>query len=234
MKKIFLSSFTIFTLLLASCSKGDFTIDLNGGGGWGGWGMPVFNISSFDTSALGYVRLPLKRYYIYKDQSTGFTDSVVVTQSNDSSAFLPALPGYSIGFVSYIYKLTLTGFTGSSSQIWYSGTSTSDFPPGIGTASTPVTIIDSNFTLSGGSGSLPTFWCPFNSAGVGQYSYIPSLTIEGITYTGVHVFNTSNGLLPTNPNYTSTEFCWVKGIGIIKKEIRTFNSVKTSLLVRFG
>jgi len=63
---------------------------------------------------------------------------------------------------------------------------------------------------------------------------MPSVNIEGKTYTDVHSFFSSNGLPASNPGYLATTFWWVKGIGIIKREIKTNNSVKTSLLLRHG
>lgn len=60
------------------------------------------------------------------------------------------------------------------------------------------------------------------------------MTIEGVTYTAVQSFYYYNMLPSTDINYQASVVYWVKGIGIIKKEIRTYNSVKTSLLVRYG
>lgn len=233
MKKIIFYCFTVLAFLTTSCSKDDIAINLSGG--WGGWNIPTFNWSDFDTSAIQYIKLPAKRYYIYKDPLLGTTDSVVVTQSTDSSAFQTAGPGYPFTYIYSIYKLTLTSFTTTTNTIWYTGTALCDFPAGyVLPTSGTAKIMDSNFILAGAPGSLPAFWHPFVTNGMNQYTYIPSLTIEGFNYAAVHKFFTTNGLQPTDINYTSAEFCWVKGIGIIKKEIRTYNSIKTSLLIRYG
>jgi hypothetical protein len=231
MKKFIFNCLTVSVLLLASCKKLDLSGDF-GGFNWGGLGNIRFSGSSFDTSALNYIQLPFNRYFIYKDPSTGSTDSVVITQSIDSFSLQPIGPGYPLAYFLHTFKLTLTGFSGTPNQTWYKGSASTNFPPGL--ATTSIHIIDSIFSLSNEQTNLPGFWYPFISSALNQYAFIPSLTFEGRTYTAVHSFSSSNGLQPTDINYQASLFCWVKGVGIIKREIRTFNSVKTSLLVRYG
>ena len=237
MKKFIFYYLAASVLLLTSCEKpdisSDFNIswsDFNWGGGFG-VGYTV-NGSGFDTSAVKYFEIPSNRYFHYKDVASGRIDTVAVTQSVSLITFVPATQGYPIGYNYSTYYLKFRNFSDPANQDWFKGTATTDFPSGNG--STPTWIYDSNFSLSNEETGLPAFWYPFASSGLNQYTYIPTITIEGKTYTEVHSFFSSNGLLSTNINYKASEFYWVKGIGIIKKEIRTYNSVKTSLLLRYG
>jgi hypothetical protein len=68
----------------------------------------------------------------------------------------------------------------------------------------------------------------------GSASTLPSITIEGKTYLEAIVYIDQNGLPSTNNNFRKSTYYWVKGIGIIKREIRTSNSIKTETLVRNG
>ena len=232
MKKNIFYSLMAAAFLLSSCGKEDLSLDLSNFN-WGGGPYNIkFNGSSFDSTALTYIQIPLNRYFIYKDLTTGNTDSVVVTESTDSSGFQQASPGYPIGYFYTKHKLTINKISGSFSETWYSGSATSDFPANNG--STPTWIYDSNFMLSNDMNNIPAFWYPFTTSGRNDYTYNNTMTIEGRIYSGVHSFSTNNGFQPGDVNYVASLFCWVKGIGIIKREIRTSNSVKTSVLLRFG
>ena len=236
MKKLIFYCLAASVLLLASCEKPDLSSDFNMSWSdlnWGGGVNINMSGSSFDSSALSYIKLPVNRYFIYKDLSSGSTDSVTVTQSTLNIGVQPASQGYPIGYVYNKFELTVANYYSYSTNIiLVKGITTTDFPSGLG--STPTHIIDSNFVLTNDQTNVPSFWYPFTSSGLNQYTYIPTLTIEGIMYTAVHCFSSSNGLPPTDINYQASVFYWVKGIGIIKKESRTYNSVKTSLLVRYG
>jgi hypothetical protein len=232
MKKIILSAFTVLTLLLTSCLKGDFIIDLTGGGGWGfPGGGTSYAGNYFDITALEFIEIHWNRYFIYKDSATGLTDSVIVTQKNTSSIFHDSVPGNPPipAYTHQTYKLTLQKFSGSSNQVWFDGLASCDSQ-----YRNAFHFVDSDFDLYDKQNNLPAFWYPFTSSGVKQYSLIPTITIEGTTYVQIHKFSATNGLQPTDTNYLETIFYWEKGTGIIKKEIRTFNSVKTFLLVRYG
>lgn len=230
MKKITFYSLTVSILLLASCEKTDLTDVLS----FSGSVNPNTVIKHFYQPVLDYIQLPVNRYFIYKDSATGSIDSVKVTQSVIETNFYPATSGFlgSPALNTDVYKLTLTKFQAlpPTNQPWFKGIASCVSFPGFVTA----TIIDSNINFANEQPTIPAFWHPFTSSGSNQYSYIPTLIIEGIIYTAVHSFSSSNGLPLTDTNYQASIFYWVKGIGIIKKEIKTFNSVKTSLLVRFG
>lgn len=232
MKKIIFYCLTASVLLLASCEKTDLSDVLS----FSGSVNPNTVIMHFSQPALDYIQLPVNRYFIYKDSATGFIDSVRVTKSVIETNFQQATSGFPGSPATYydIYKLTLTKFAPpSTSQPWFEGTARgASF---LGFSST--TIIDTSINFSNDQNSLPVFWHPLTLSGFNQftkYTYLPTLAIEGITYPAVHFFSSSNGLPTTDINYQASVFYWVKGIGIIKKEIKIFNSVKTSLLIRYG
>lgn len=239
MKKLFFHLIAAMAFLGTSCEKPDVSSDFNiswSDFNWGGVNTAgagyIINGSGFDTSAIKYFELPFNRYFFYKDASSGRIDTVAVTQSYSLLTFVPATQGYPIGYNYSTYYLMFRNFSDPTNQVWYKGTATTDFPSGHG--STPTWIYDSTFSLSNEETGLPAFWYPFTSSGLNKYNYIPTITIEGKIYTAVHSFSSSNGLLNTDSNYMASEFYWVKGIGIIKKEIRTYNSVKTSLLLGYN
>lgn len=229
MKKFIFSCLVALSLLSFSCKK----IDLSG-----------FNLSGtvnpntvtihFYQAALDYIQLPVNRYFIYKDSATGSTDSVRVTQSAIETSFQPATSGFPGSPATYsdVFKLTLTKFQAQTptNQTWFQGIARCTSFGGIISATT----IDSNITFYNEQSNLLLFWHPFSSFGLGEYKYTPTMTIEGITYTAVQSFYYYNMLPSTDINYQASVIYWVKGIGIIKREIRTYNSVKTSLLIRHG
>lgn len=233
MKKSFLNSLAVLILFLASCSKEKFTIDLSGGWG-GGWGLPLGGMVAgnyFDKTALDFINIPWNRYYIYKDSATGFTDTVVVTRNYTINVFHDSVPGNPPvpGYIHETYRLTLQNITGSPGQKWFDGFASCDSQY-MNTAR----FIDSAFDLTDMQNNLPAFWYPFISSGVNRYTLIPTITIEGTLYIQIHKFSATNGLQPGDTNYRETIYYWEKGTGIIKREIRTYNSVKTSLLVKYG
>ena len=238
MKKIIFYCLTVTLLFLAACKK-EKTAQLPTN--------PVLLLSyiKLNPAALEFVQLPLNRYFIYKDSATGSVDSVIVTKSIIENIFHAGTspnPGstWNYGTPDYYYEkytLELKKIAGSPAQDWFNGFARCgdsytnlDFVM----MGNPPVFTETNFSLSNQQFQLSAFLYPFTTYGVNTYIFISMLTIEGTTYTGVHRFIASNGLQPSEPNYQENIFYWVKGIGIIKKEIRTFNSVKTSLLVRYG
>ncbi len=235
MKKLTLSFLTASVFFLASCSKDN--LNLGGGGGWswgGGWGLPgggPIAGNYFDNTALDFIYIHWNRYFIYKDSATGITDSVIVTRNYTSSVFHDSVPGNPPipAYTHQTYGLTLQKNSGSAYQPWFDGFASCDTQYRY-----TAHYIDADFDLNDKQNNLPAFWYPFTSSGVNRYTLIPSITIEGTTYIQILKFSASNGLQPTDTNYRETIFYWEKGTGIIKREIRTYNSVKTSLLIRYG
>jgi hypothetical protein len=201
----------------------------------------------FHPDALAYVQLPVNKYFIYKDSASGAQDSVVVTQSNIEKVFVPKHESLSLFDPTipahFTQKFTLLLKKG--------GASGSDWFYGEAFLEPAVLILSPVFT---DTGSLYfrekdrlnnvdkgyVFKYPLNSL-TGSYSVItgsastlPSITIEGKTYLEAIVYIDQNGLPSTNNNFRKSTYYWVKGIGIIKREIRTSNSIKTETLVRNG
>ena len=229
MKKFSFSCLVALSLLSLSCKK----IDV-GGFNLSGSVNPHTVTIRFYQPALDYIQLPVNRYFIYKDSASGFTDSVKVTQSAIETSFQAATSGFpgSPAIYSDVFKLTLTKFQAQTptNQTWFQGIARCSNYGGIISA----TIIDSNIIFYNEQSNLLLFWHPFSSFGLGEYKYTPAMTIEGITYTAVQSFYYYNMLPPTDINYQASVIYWVKGIGIIKKETRAYNSVKTSSLLRYG
>ncbi len=238
MKKLFFNSLTVIIIFLASCSKEKIYVDPTSivWGGGGGGGMPGGGIIAgnyFDNTALDFINTPWHgyRYFIYRDSATGFTDSVIVSQNytqgvlHDSVPGNPPVPQYT----HQTFKLRLQQLTGSPGPIWFDGFASCDTQ-----YRNTIRFIDSDFELTDRQNNLPAFWYPFTSSGANRYSLIPSITIEGTIYIQIHKFSTTNGLQPTDINYRETAYYWEKGTGIIRKDLRTYNSIKTSLLLRMG
>jgi len=63
---------------------------------------------------------------------------------------------------------------------------------------------------------------------------LSSITAEGKNYSNAAMFMFKNGLDSITTYYLKSTYYWVKGKGIIKREIETYNSIKTDLPVRNG
>lgn len=235
MKKTILYPLAALALLFTACTKPDIKSDFNIS--WDDFNFDlgpgsVNTISNrFDSSAFSYINIPLLKKYIYKDSATGITDSLYSHPMQDY-VFVPSVTGdpSKPGYYYHVYDLKLSNYWAYNPElVFFKGRASCDLD-----YKNTQTFIDSNFILTNEHTGLAAFWYPFVSSGNQQYSFIPSLSIGSNVYNDAHCFFSSNGLQPTDTNYQGTIFYWVKGIGIIKKEIRTYNSVKTSLLVRFG
>lgn len=211
MKKLIFYCLVATSLLLFSCTKDH--ISLGTGPNY------KFYSSLFDSVAIAYINLKPNSNYIYKDQATGLTDTVIVTKSIKGGS----------SYFAETYELTCSIISFNlPTTTWLQASASCDENKG----PTPV-IYDADFELRNWETQLPAFWYPFTSSLNKQYTYIPLIIIEGTTYNGVNKFQASNGFQPSESNYQENIFYWVKGIGIIKKEIKTYNSVKTSLLVKY-
>ena len=131
-----------------------------------------------------------------------------------------------------VFELILTSHSATGSSTWYNGRAFSDSD--YKSTYTSSLFYDKDFYFATEPSKVPAYWYPFTSTGNLQYLYIPALLVEGKNYTGVHKFQATNGLPPTDSNYIETTFYWVKGIGIIKKEVQSFNSARISVLLRHG
>jgi hypothetical protein len=134
------------------------------------------------------------------------------------------------GYIYEKYAVTLTRISGATNQTWFKGSASCHYDPG----HTMSSSVDPNLNFSNEQTGLPAFWYPYSSSATMKFDYFSTLTIEGTVYTNVQAFISTNGLQPSDANFLQTTYYWVKGIGIIKKETRTANSVKTYLLLRYG
>ncbi len=184
---------------------------------------------------LEFVQLPSGRFYAYEDSSTGIIDTVYVSQSSIEKKFKRGITGSSDpncggicpGSSDYYYQEFTLRLSEISGREWFKGIASTG-------------LIDRYFS---GNDSLYTspdfnlnncFWYPFLSSGQAlNYQFIPVISFRGLTYSNVHVFASMNGLEPTEPNFYAQKIYWVKNTGIIKKEIKRYNSVQTSFLLSY-
>lgn len=237
MKKLIFYPVAALSLMFAACEKPDIKSDFKIGwsdfdfsfGPGAGFGNSISN--QFDSAAFAYIDIRDGRYFIYKDSASGIVDSLVA-QRGYVAMYVPPVAGdpSKPGYHYSIYDLKLANYWNyNPNLIFFQGHASCDSD-----YKNTRTFIDSNFAVVNQHTGLAAFWYPFVSSNNQQYSFILSLNVGSKVYNDVHCFFASNGLQPTDTNYMGTIFYWVKGIGIIKKEIRTNNSVKTSLLVRYG
>jgi len=203
------------------------------------------------------VQLPLKAYFIYKDSVSGNFDSVVVTQCDLEKKSKPAhtvptdfwgLKGF-MTVPDYYYEtfsLTLSTYNNGSQQDWFTS-----YDENSRYESSIYSDVDSSIILQEnrrpGDNSYPTVF-NYNDAafkyltdlvnGESNLKFygiakIPALTIEGNTYANV-IRIIQNYSTYANPNPNLSEYYWAKGIGIIKRTVRTPTSTKTWTLLRHG
>jgi hypothetical protein len=199
----------------------------------------------FSADALAYVQLPINKYFIYKDSASGSTDSVIVTESEVEKLFQPKDtfqglfgPLYLPAYYYQDFSLLLTSYSDTSQKDWFYGVAESAFP------------LSGNFQTSN-SASLSlleknrstdnpinyAFLYPLDTTIYSpqeKKSIIPSVIIEGKNYSNVEMYSEPNIIDSTDTNYLRTTHYWAKGVGIIKREIKTSNSIKTYVLVRNG
>ncbi len=184
---------------------------------------------------LEFVQLPPGRYFAYKDSTTGLIDTVYVSQSSIEKKFQQGIPGSSDpncagicqGSSDYYYQEYTLRLSRPDVPEWFKGVATTGLIDRYFYRSDSV-FISPDFSLN------DFFWYPFNSSGQALvYDFIQHLQVGGVTYFNVHVFSTSNGLQPADLHYYAKKIYWVKGIGIVQKEIRRFNSVQTHFLLSY-
>ncbi len=194
----------------------------------------------FSADALAYVQLPLNKYFIYKDSASGTLDSVVVTQSVLETKFHPEESGndlYIWHVAAYYYQqftLLLTTYNDSSPQDWFYGVAHSG--PNYFTNSDTASWVDlaEIDTLNDIRVNNYAFFYPEGGSVFSLTpTIIPSLAIEGKSYSNVVFCSDSNSPDSTAAYYVKTNYYWAKGVGIIKRTIKTANYVKTENLIRY-
>lgn len=195
--------------------------------------IPVSDYVKFSAVAMEFVKLPEDGYYIYKDSATGLTDSVIVTESKLEKKYSPADSYIFFGSIIYIpaayyetfsLSLQLTDPTGNTID-WLRCADSNKYK-----------IFDLYQRVDSSINMAPYFWYPVKSPYDYKYQHtdiLSSVTIEGTSFKNVLRFYTKYEN-PNDPYGMLFNYYWVKGIGIIKREVRKNNISKTELLVRYG
>lgn len=206
---------------------------------------PVIPQNNFIKEAFDYVQLSTNDYFIYRDSATGDTDSVIVTNSELERILSPKRESTQLfdpGQPAYYYQtftLLLSKVNGTGTEDWlYAIASSASFSyAGSGaTESADLKLLERN--RSRNEDRLYIFNYPLTQAFTFTQVSPLSLTIEGTNYPEVIRFSGNNGLTPSSPNYQqyyqASAYYWVKGIGIIKRELITATSVRSWTLVKKG
>lgn len=174
----------------------------------------------FPAEGLSYIQLPVNHYYIYQDSATAVEDSVVVVNSSLEKIYVPAVTGGFLcsechdAYYVQVYTLEMKVENILPTGDWFSGSAT-----------------------SGGSGifSLDTH---HNSLVYGVFIYptngrsISSMVVLGNTYTDIEMFEFD---FPSGSTESiSGVYYWAKGVGIIKRQVKTADTIKTESLIRHG
>lgn len=194
-------------------------------------------IINFDKAALSYVQIAINKYFIYKDSATGNTDSVVATESSIKNTSVPAIPDdfntLTPGRKAYSYErftLTLSTVKGNGPIDWFYGIANADFLMSYDVHSTDFGVLwlsEIDRMTNNNKGFV--FKHPFVP---GQLT--PAMNIEGKDYADVILISSTNGFIPSSPNYVACSYYWAKGIGIIRRSITTSTGRQTWTLLRHG
>lgn len=216
MRKItyFLAVFSLIAISMTSCQKDVADVD-----------SPVdhvYNIS-FSRNALGYVNIPVGKYFIYKVTGYSALDSVAVTSNELDTVNFPrdinfSFPEHNVERI----RLRWTKYTpvfggGIVTSTWLRGGTV----PGYFIPYDSSSTADVRLVISGTDQTM--FFARDNLAGT------QTLVVEGVTYQGVIRAESNNGLPITDPAYEKNEFYWAKGVGIVKRVVTTFNGTITEM-----
>jgi hypothetical protein len=194
----------------------------------GGNQTPTIEVK-LSAEGLAYIQLPINKYFIYKDSATGVTDSVVVTKSLVQNRYRPAAPAqYSLNAYNIeIYSLLLTKINTAGSSEWFNGATVDvHLAYSVSTNSLEVDMRELNYGRA--------FYYPIPICNCSSPILIPSITVEGKTYTNVIANIASNYVIPSLPEYYRNVFYWAKGTGLIKVERTTNATTKIFTLLRNG
>ena len=216
--KIIYNIFLVLFIFLLSCEKEEEP-------------SPVTVFVTLNKDAIDFLKVTPGKYLIYKDSATLEIDSIIITKCDvnhffyneviSNNLFIPNTPAHS----SENFELIYTKKTDANiSSIWFKGFAEATYQHYAPLTNLPLNLVDyiDQYVLYSGS-----FYYDEDT------TTLPSLTVDGITYTNVIIHKTYNGLDINHPNYLRTEYYWAKGIGIIQKSIETTNAIrKTHYLIR--
>ena len=192
--------------------------------------QPGMYYDYFRRDGLKYLQLNKGEYFIYKDSATGELDSLTVTSSIlenlfYTTAYNPGFTGPYDNFTYQFFTLRIKKFDEFTDSIWFEGTAAASI------GSSPYHTSDTaDILLTEPDQSIAFSYPAFSYA---DNFLIPSIIIEGKTYTDVIEHVSYNGLNIGDPNYKKNIYYWAKQVGIIKREIITANGhIKAYTLVR--
>lgn len=170
----------------------------------------------FSAEGLSYIQLPINSHFIYRDSVTGFHDSVVVVTSAVDKVYVPTQGTIFNGNFAYYHQVyTLKMKSTLSSDTWFSGTASST------------------------SSDLFTFDTYHNSMKYAVFIYpvtsrlITSMVVEGKVYLNVEQYDFEH-ISAIDAENISVVYYWAKGVGIIKRQIKTSAAIKSESLIRHG
>jgi hypothetical protein len=178
------------------------------------------------------------KYFVYKDSVTGLEDSVVVKESSIEKVFVPTHVEYSrrvgtyMAFDAYAdtFRLRMTNESANGKPDWLliSHIQKND-------------LNDDNIYYCSKDGKEldPVLWLPASpvvtDSGRGGAFILPAIQVENITYPNVYVIrNTIVNTAPFIGGVRTSEFYWVKGIGLIKRVIKDNTEPHSWTLLRKG
>jgi len=157
---------------------------------------------------LSFIKLIPGTHYIYNDSASGFTDSLIVTESSflpKQEYSLPSGDKYSADYFHLVLKKASPAGTLSD---WLDAVVEN---PGY----------EAFLIANAGSGKY-LFWSPYTT--IPGFEVKASAVINGVTYQNIHCFNLSNG-----------ETCWwVKNVGFIKITNQSSAGLQTFTLLKKG
>lgn len=191
--------------------------------------VPVLQDYQFKPEFLSYVQLPLNSYFIYKDSATSVIDSVVVKESILERLYMPEqrdnLVSKTPAYNYQNFRLALKKYSGSSATDWFEGFASAVYGE--------LKIIDRLRNIAYGGPAFYYSLTTYNTV-YSAYDIMPQMTVEGKTYNNVIMVMNANTSDTTASFYYRSTYYWAKGVGIIKREVKTPGNIKTELLIRNG
>lgn len=217
MRQVIRLLFVLFTVavLISGCQKDEVTDNPMD---------DVYNIS-FSRNALDYINIPVGKYFIYKVSGQIALDSVAVVSSQLDTVNMPRndntnFPEHNIERFRIRINQYQNNIGGPGTLIteWLRGTTNATpFSPYDSSSTADVRLEFSNSTIG-----KTIFFATHNVTG-------STLTVEGVTYTGVVMAESDNGLPISDAAYKKNTFYWAKGVGIIKRVTVSFNGHEVTM-----
>ena len=158
--------------------------------------------------ALAYIQFKTGTYFIYKDSAANKTDSVIVTESIVQPY---SFTGDGVLYNSQTYTLVLTEINpGVAATVWLSGNDQGGASPRV---------------------QLVSAINPLNYLFQDIATNIPSMVVEGKTYTNINLTSGAAGA-PGSPGSFVTSYYWAKGVGLIKRMETNGTVTNTYTLLR--